>query len=53
MLETALREQGAVFTAADPWVAHVVVDDRLVTGQNPASAEGVGEAIASLLRTSR
>lgn len=53
MLETALREQGAVFTAADPWAAHVVVDDRLVTGQNPASAEGVGEAIERLLRTSR
>ncbi len=50
MLETALKEAGAVFTAADPWAAHVVVDDRLVTGQNPASAEGVGEAIVRLLR---
>lgn len=49
LLETALREQGAVFSEAEPWAPHVVVDGRLVTGQNPASAEGVGEALAQLL----
>ena len=28
----------------------VVVDGRLVTGQNPASAKGVGEAVVELVR---
>jgi putative intracellular protease/amidase len=28
----------------------VVVSDRLVTGQNPASATGVGEAMVKLLK---
>ena len=29
--------------------AHVVVDGNLITGQNPASAQGVGEAIDKAL----
>lgn len=49
MLETAMSDQGGVFSSADNWQSHVVVDGRLVTGQNPASAEGVGEAVVKLL----
>eukprot|EP01104_Vermistella_antarctica_P001323 TRINITY_DN11378_c0_g1_i1.p1 TRINITY_DN11378_c0_g1~~TRINITY_DN11378_c0_g1_i1.p1 ORF type:complete len:249 (+),score=69.13 TRINITY_DN11378_c0_g1_i1:38-748(+) len=49
LVETVLRERGATFKAADNWQANVVVSDRLVTGQNPASATGVGEAVAKLL----
>ncbi len=37
-------------TGADLWQPNVQVDERLVTGQNPASATGVGEAIAKLLK---
>ncbi|KAI9823070.1 MAG: hypothetical protein M1819_001518 [Sarea resinae] len=38
---------GHYVKAADPWGEKVVVarDGRLITGQNPASAKGVGEAI--------
>jgi len=36
--ETALKAAGATFSAAEPFQAHVIQDDRLVTGQNPASA---------------
>jgi len=50
LLETKLVERGAKFSKAANWQKHVVVSDRLVTGQNPASAEGVGEAIAKLLK---
>jgi putative intracellular protease/amidase len=45
MLETQLIERGGIFEKSGLWEAHVTVDGRLVTGQNPASARGVGEAI--------
>jgi putative intracellular protease/amidase len=41
LLETRLRELGATYEAAEPWVANVVVDRNLYTGQNPASAEPI------------
>ena len=50
LLESRLRERGAEMRKAEPWQEKVVVDGRLVTGQNPASAEGVGKAIARVLR---
>lgn len=49
LLESRLRERGARFSKAEPFQQHVVTDGRLVTGQNPASARGVGEAIVNLL----
>lgn len=49
LLEDALKERGALFEKADNFQKKVVVDHRLVTGQNPASAQGVGEAVANLL----
>lgn len=52
LLETKLRDRGAEFLSAAPWQSHVIVDGRLVTGQNPASATGVGDAIADLLAKS-
>ncbi|MFF4648589.1 type 1 glutamine amidotransferase domain-containing protein [Streptomyces sp. NPDC001380] len=48
-LQTRLEELGAEHSAAENFAAHVVVDGRLVTGQNPASATGVGEALAEVL----
>jgi putative intracellular protease/amidase len=48
-LADKLTERGARHHAAGNFEAKVVVSERLVTGQNPASAKGVGEAIARLL----
>lgn len=48
-LQTALTNQGAIFHAAEPWSANSIADGRIVTGQNPASAKGVGEKIIALL----
>ncbi|KAG5986232.1 hypothetical protein E4U54_005534, partial [Claviceps lovelessii] len=46
LLEDELKKKGAVFHAAEePWGEKVVVDGLVITGQNPASAKGVGEAI--------
>ncbi|CDO71380.1 hypothetical protein BN946_scf184908.g138 [Trametes cinnabarina] len=46
LLETRIKELGGRYEKAkEPWQAHVVKDGNLITGQNPASAKGVGEAI--------
>ena len=49
-LEGALREEGAVFEATEPWQPKLVVDGRLITGQNPQSGSVVGEALVDALK---
>jgi len=49
LLESKLRERGAEFTKAPNFQAHTLVSERLVTGQNPASATGVAEQMVNLL----
>ena len=49
MLETELKNHGAKHHAAANWSNNVVVDGRLVTGQNPASASGVGDEVIKIL----
>ncbi|GEJ43610.1 type 1 glutamine amidotransferase domain-containing protein [Chryseobacterium sp. ON_d1] len=48
-LETALIERGAKYSSAAPWKSHIVIDGKLITGQNPASGRLVAEAIISVL----
>lgn len=50
LLEDGMKKAGANFVKADePWGEKVVVDGNLITGQNPASAKAVGEAIVKIL----
>lgn len=49
LLEQKLIDRGAVYRKRKAWGALVVEDDRLITGQNPGSAKGVGEALAARL----
>ncbi|MFC7482873.1 type 1 glutamine amidotransferase domain-containing protein [Luedemannella flava] len=49
LLADALTARGATHVPAPDFAAQVVVDDRLVTGQNPASARGCAEQVAALL----
>lgn len=50
LLESRMKSLGAEHTkATGDFRSHVVVSERLVTGQNPASAKGVAEAVAALL----
>lgn len=47
MLETELAARGGKVVKAEPWAAKVVKsgkDNKLITGQNPASAGPIGEA---------
>ena len=50
MLETKLRDHGALYEQSSPGQVHVVVDNRLITGQNPSSATAVGWAIVEALK---
>lgn len=49
LLADGLQARGADYVPAPNFQAQVVVSERLVTGQNPASARGVAEAMLPLL----
>ena len=49
-LEDALRAEGADYAAAGQWQEKVVVDGRLITGQNPASSGALAKAMVAALR---
>ncbi|CAE6421867.1 unnamed protein product [Rhizoctonia solani] len=50
LLETRIKELGGKYTkASEAWAPKVIVDGHVITGQNPASAKGVGEAILKAL----
>jgi putative intracellular protease/amidase len=49
-VEDGARKRGALYEKALlPFTSNVVVDGRLVTGQNPQSATVTAKAVASLL----
>ncbi|MCX4217494.1 MULTISPECIES: type 1 glutamine amidotransferase domain-containing protein [unclassified Pseudomonas] len=49
--QTALEKAGGVFSSnTSAWASHVVVDRELITGQNPASALGVGKTLVERLK---
>lgn len=49
LLEDRLRERGARYSKAEDFAAHVVVDDLLITGQNPASSAPTAIALLGVL----
>jgi len=50
MLESKLIERGAKVEKSGLWQVHSVSDQRVVTGQNPASAKSVGEGVLAELK---
>lgn len=49
LLESRLRELGAHFQGASNWSDNVVADGKLITGQNPQSAESLAMAVTKAL----
>ena len=45
LLEESLARNAARYSKVQPWGVFVIEDGRLITGQNPASAHGVAEAV--------
>ena len=44
-----LTENGGHYEKGDDWASFVLVDGKLVTGQNPASSEAAAEKLLGLL----
>jgi putative intracellular protease/amidase len=49
LLESKIRDLGAIYVAAPEWSSHVEVDGKLITGQNPQSTMVVTNAIIEQL----
>lgn len=49
LLASTLNERGALHQDIPNWSNNVVVDGRLITGQNPQSAASLGEALRDAL----
>ncbi|HAS46610.1 MAG TPA: type 1 glutamine amidotransferase domain-containing protein [Microscillaceae bacterium] len=49
LVENMLQENGGTYSKVDDWQPHVVTDGLLITGQNPASSEGVAEELLKML----
>ena len=48
-LENQLRALGAVFVEEKPWSEHVIVDNNIITGQNPGSSLLLAELVIKCL----
>lgn len=44
LVEDMLKHNGGLYSKGDDWTPHVVVDGKLITGQNPASSEDTAKA---------
>ncbi|MFD2370977.1 type 1 glutamine amidotransferase domain-containing protein [Brevibacillus sp. GCM10020057] len=53
LLESKLRDLGAIFVAAPNWAEHCEVDGNLITGQNPQSTVAVTKAVIAKLGSAR
>jgi putative intracellular protease/amidase len=51
LLEDRLKERGGSYSKGPDWAPHVLVDGKLVTGQNPASSEAGAKELLKLLRS--
>jgi putative intracellular protease/amidase len=49
LVEDELKRLGGLYEKAPDWQSHVVVDGRLVTGQNPASSSDGAQALLKLV----
>ena len=49
LVEDMLRANGGLYEKGPDWDAHVAVDGKLVTGQNPASSEAAAKELLKLL----
>jgi len=49
LLEESLSRSASLYSKKQPWQEFVITDERLITGQNPASAHEVGTALVNLI----
>jgi putative intracellular protease/amidase len=49
LVEDMLAANGGIYSKSADWASHVVVDGKLITGQNPASSKEAALALVALL----
>ncbi|TDS11759.1 type 1 glutamine amidotransferase domain-containing protein [Sphingobacterium paludis] len=52
LVEDELKNLGARYSKGEDWGSYVLVDGKLITGQNPASSEETAKKLMELLRNS-
>lgn len=52
LIEDEFKALGGLYEKGPDWAPYIVEDGRLVTGQNPASSEGVAKALIAQLKAS-
>jgi putative intracellular protease/amidase len=50
LVEDMLKANGGLYEKGPDWGSYVVVDGKLVTGQNPASSEAAAQELLKLLQ---
>ena len=50
LLESRLKEEGALYSCGKPFTSYVIEDDNLITAQNPQSSEDFAKSILEKLR---
>ncbi|MBY6221812.1 type 1 glutamine amidotransferase domain-containing protein [Marinobacter nauticus] len=50
LVEDMLKQNNARYSRGDDWAPYIVVDGKLITGQNPASSEGAAKAVLQALQ---
>ena len=50
LVEDMLKKNGGDYSKGDDWASYVLVDGKLVTGQNPASSEEAAKEMLALLK---
>ena len=50
LIEDLFIAQGADYQKGPDWAAFIIEDGKLITGQNPASSEGVAKALLAMVR---
>ena len=50
LLETELKNKGAIYSKKEDWASYVVKDGMLITGQNPASSEAAAKELLKILK---
>jgi putative intracellular protease/amidase len=53
LVEDMLTANGGLYEKGEDWASHVVVDGKLVTGQNPASSQAAAHELLNLLSFGR
>jgi putative intracellular protease/amidase len=53
LVEDMLTANGGLYEKGEDWGSHVVVDGKLVTGQNPASSDAAAHELLKLLSFGR